>query len=1549
MNISVRVTSEPKDAEIWVNGKYSGFLTDRTIPLEIDPTQELQAFEVTVRKEGYEEPNRKLIEVTSRISNVYPYDKEYSIAVFDSDGTVDYAGSKDEVVFLDFDLEKSSDSTESGPSTVDVTISVQGAPEVSVLYNDFLFNISSDDPLILRSQKAGETVTIQTDRNIDGYRFQLYRIQQENKERRIEYTNEIDVKLVEDTDIRLFFNVYDPARITSISQDFDVIVDTATETEKPFQFIVRTENADEIEVNPSFGQSKRLPVGDDGRVVVEYEFFRDVETFGLKDITVRAIKNDKVGETASIRINFIELTESRLIELNYPEQVEISPSLDFSAEFEISWEAVNADKVNISTELELTSDIATPVYWTDLPLSGSLRLDYDDLKDRGAPFGNIEFTVTPWKGNDPGTRERFEIEFIPPPALTRDTAIDKFADGFNSAIGNLFDRRYGIEQENQRYLRNIMNFGNDDQVLITTWAPDDVTFEASDMNIRKAGSIVLKLYDSLPETFEVNDQLWISLEVTPPLIENIILSEEGVDVCKRLRGPNFSIDVDSVSKEEYGYESFDDLTISGSSVSTDIIDFFLSGSIDRKELGIDYRVYDDFIHFSSALERLNNFKYKLQLIESYDKKLTEIDNATGSLDSTATQNERESIVNKRLDVINNFDGYETHLWENSGSTAWPMTGSKNYHTTSSQAETWFTSQSDVAEIYDNSNPDSLVNNIPGYLRLNSQNDDYILFTSMVGHHFDILWAYVKGMKEIHNITHDSKTGIPDELVYHVLSSFGWEAKHGRESVLLSEYALGKTPTGSVASSITGKDYTNELWRRILNNLPYILKHKGTKRAIEALITCYGIPATILSIREYGGPSVEGTQEAQYIFEDFAYALSVDSGSHVEVDWSDTDQNRKPDSIEFMLSTPTVGDYTVVQGESSQWSVKLQEISASLNTGRVSLEVSGSGSQVYTLTSSVLPIFDGDFYRVLVNRTSGGGVVSTFDLFVKKGNGLQFTHQDSASMDVSSSTWEDATSVRIGSGSGGHYVGRIDEFRLWETPLNETAFNNHVRFSEAINGNHTSSSTEDLLMRLSFYSASNLGAFSEAPIKNVAPVSTYQQYVTASGFVSKTSHPYNYYDFNRTNAANIPNVGISRFSNSKIRLEDQELISDLNSKTRATKKAFDRAPVDSNRLGIFFSPTDVVNHDILRTFGGEDLSDYIGDPEDAYSDEYKDLQSLNEYYWSRYPSGSGNDIWEYMRYVRSFDKSLFEHMEQLIPARAKHTTGLLVEPHLLERNKIQLKKPSKEELLYETEIDYQESQEISLTVEDYDTELFITESILLSGEDNVYNSFLTASDVYNFTGEDLLHSGLISQEENTVVSGTVDDYEATVAANVRTGSVQVSLDDIKFAIYGMELDQEVLNDPNLGRPQTRFGIYARSGSTDLLYVKDGKISSKRVKLELITETRTYKQYVLYPGSGQEGPYFLQDVVEETERLNILPISASFTPGSTPLDGYSYPHHRRYTSDLTKGLRNSYYEGSKQTVDTTIDGGLPVETFVTNPNVLKVNKVGRSTDEPILEVD
>ena len=96
-------------------------------------------------------------------------------------------------------------------------------------------------------------------------------------------------------------------------------------------------------------------------------------------------------------------------------------------------------------------------------------------------------------------------------------------------------------------------------------------------------------------------------------------------------------------------------------------------------------------------------------------------------------------------------------------------------------------------------------------------------------------------------------------------------------------------------------------------------------------------------------------------------------------------------------------------------------------------------------------------------------------------------------------------------------------------------------------------------------------------------------------------------------------------------------------------------------------------DIIKSLPDFIIDDYIGDPSHQYMDDYPDLLGLRKYVFGRY----NLNIYEYINIIKYIDKSLFETIKQMIPARVKVMDGLLIEPHFLERNKERRKAPEAE--------------------------------------------------------------------------------------------------------------------------------------------------------------------------------------------------------------------------------------------------------------------------------
>ena len=622
-------------------------------------------------------------------------------------------------------------------------------------------------------------------------------------------------------------------------------------------------------------------------------------------------------------------------------------------------------------------------------------------------------------------------------------------------------------------------------------------------------------------------------------------------------------------------------------------------------------------------------------------------------------------------------------------------------------------------------------------------------------------------------------------------------------------------------------------------------------------------------------------------------------------------------------------------------------------------VSGSATYTGTLGAYALgptqytasldfPLSTENYSTILVNKHQYAGFDGMYEVLLRTTDGQRITTAISMSFRTDSRFWDSGSQIIIGN----DFSGELDEVRLWTEPLSRSKFDNHALFPDAINGNQFNSSTEDLLFRLDFEYPKD--RTSDSAIKNVAINSTYgHSYASASNFYSASSYPYQYVPYERTVTANVPSLGMN-YAN-KIRFEEQFNINggsvengvNLSHKVRATQKSFDKAPIDSSRLGLFFSPIKELNMDILKAFGDFNIDNYIGDPSDDYRDSYKELEGLRTYYFERLD----RNINEYIRLVKYIDKSLFDVLADLAPARAKISKGLLIEPHYLERSKTRWDKPVAQKNNYDTSIDTNENVNVESSYHTYNGILDGETDLTLTSEISNNQGIVEVANQTELVGEPLFYSSLIDYSVDDLLEGSVPSYETTVY--VPTGSSLVGeADSFKSEVIGL--------DPN-SLSNRGFGIYAESGTGIYKYYDIfGNLTGSRQNIFLVKEQYQKKiktQTAGWPTIGAlpgESVVF-EDVVNTFERfkVSLLPFSGSVTVGNDivevkPLNGY-FPTHYKFVNNLSEGMKLSFFKGSKQTASTTPDGLPPVESFTTNPNILRVAKTGRGSGEPILEVD
>ena len=238
-----------------------------------------------------------------------------------------------------------------------------------------------------------------------------------------------------------------------------------------------------------------------------------------------------------------------------------------------------------------------------------------------------------------------------------------------------------------------------------------------------------------------------------------------------------------------------------------------------------------------------------------------------------------------------------------------------------------------------------------------------------------------------------------------------------------------------------------------------------------------------------------------------------------------------------------------------------------------------------------------------------------------------------------------------------------EFRLWNEPLKEEFFDIHVSNPKSYVGNTPSSSYYSLVRRYSF--DDNTALSNGSAIRDVSS----DQTDTLAGFAFGFAGANTFESVEDKTKTMVPNYGPNRRSSTKIRIENNTLSgsgANLSVNKRFDQSSNDFAPLDSPKVGIYFSPTDVVNEDILLSFANLDFNEYLGDPRDNFKLNYSELKDTANQYFQKYTGK--NNFWDYMRLIKYYDQSLFKQIKKLIPARSKPHLGTVIEGNIFERPK-----------------------------------------------------------------------------------------------------------------------------------------------------------------------------------------------------------------------------------------------------------------------------------------
>ena len=174
----------------------------------------------------------------------------------------------------------------------------------------------------------------------------------------------------------------------------------------------------------------------------------------------------------------------------------------------------------------------------------------------------------------------------------------------------------------------------------------------SETNESGIAEFFVKLSSPLPQNIQELEQGYVYQKVRNSQITTIDLrNQTSKSNANTLRKPNYDVDLGKQIGNDGDFKTFNDLISTQGDTSDKILRDVLSGSFSGVPLNIDYSDYNEFVKYSSAHERLENFTYKMELVESYDSEIKVLQTAGGATGSTEVLADISNLGTKKTNII----------------------------------------------------------------------------------------------------------------------------------------------------------------------------------------------------------------------------------------------------------------------------------------------------------------------------------------------------------------------------------------------------------------------------------------------------------------------------------------------------------------------------------------------------------------------------------------------------------------------------------------------------------------------------------------------------------------------------------------------------------------------------------------------------------------------------------------------------------------------------------------------------------------------------------
>jgi hypothetical protein len=572
--------------------------------------------------------------------------------------------------------------------------------------------------------------------------------------------------------------------------------------------------------------------------------------------------------------------------------------------------------------------------------------------------------------------------------------------------------------------------------------------------------------------------------------------------------------------------------------------------------------------------------------------------------------------------------------------------------------------------YDRQNGSLIFNLFPDAFSKDSET--FQNFTLIMARFFDRVKLYIKQLPNLRIVDHSYYDHAPDDLLEDVGAMFGWQFGANFATTDALKYFVGRdVATGPSANNTIDtrmSDIKSRFWRRLLQNIMYIYKTKGTRESVEALLRVYGVNDNFVRLKEYARKSEARLPVNRVLAEKSVYALAFGSASFYSA--MDSRDPSLPYSVPTVGGTgsfsvevrvrfpgPTNDDIpptktsgsivtlaynTAVGNPLSLWYEKPATTDLTGN-----LYITSSAGQLMLASAS---IFDDNFYNIAIVRETQTGSLK-LSVIRYEADDLKFSSSSilfTGSVGMPNSQTYNFLKVGAWAGaSSGEFWAQ--EVKMWDAALNSSELDDHARNYESY-GRETTHKNSDLKMHWRLDQASQ----SEADETAYTQDSTLNGFHGTGSFFGVSRFPYKKF---LNDYAYIPSIDYG-WNQEKVRTYDGSRV--------AVQDRYE----DERFASLEFNMYDALNEDISHLMASYDeLNNTLGHPMNRYRYEYEGLQQMRETYFKRLQGQLNFKV--FVEMLDFFDSSFTTIVQRLIPARTIFKGDeIIVESHMLERPKYQ---------------------------------------------------------------------------------------------------------------------------------------------------------------------------------------------------------------------------------------------------------------------------------------